>query len=252
MISEADHQPPGRSPSPEAPARESQTDVVLNGITQMITDRELSAGSRLPIEKELAARLGVSRGSLREGVRALCIMGVLETRQGDGTYVTSLDSTLLLAPISFMVALQGPEHRSDLHAVRRVLECEAAARAALRISDGELAKATQILDAIEPLVTSTDDHDAFIGADISFHQVIAQASGNSALAALIDALANRTVRARYWMGQHSEGQVARAHHEHRGILAALRVHEPDRARLLMNHHLLNVEDFVTENPCSDD
>lgn len=251
MTSEADRLPPGRSPSPEAPARESQTDVVLNGITQMITDRELSAGSRLPIEKELAARLGVSRGSLREGVRALCIMGVLETRQGDGTYVTSLDSSLLLAPISFMVALQGPEHRSDLHAVRRVLECEAAARAALHIGEDDLGKAAQILKAIEPL-SSTTDHETFMEADISFHQVIAKASGNSALAALIDALANRTVRARFWMGQHSEGQVERAHHEHHGILSALKVHEPDRARLLMNHHLLNVEDFVIEHPFSDD
>lgn len=252
MISESDGEAPGGPASPETPARESQTDVVLNGITQMITDRELSAGSRLPIEKELAARLGVSRGSLREGVRALCIMGVLETRQGDGTYVTSLDSSLLLAPISFMVALQGPEHRSDLHVVRRVLECEAASRAALHIDDDGLAQAATILDAIEPLVTTKSDYEAFMEADIGFHQVVAQASGNSALAALIDALANRTVRARFWMGQHSEGQVERAHHEHRGILAALRMHEPDRARLLMNHHLLNVEDFVVRNPLSDD
>ena len=90
--------------------------------------------------------LGVSRGSLREGVRALAIMGVLDTRQGDGTYVTSLDSELLLAPMAFLVDLQSPEHRLDLHAVRRVLESEAAARAALRISPEELAAAAAILD----------------------------------------------------------------------------------------------------------
>jgi GntR family transcriptional repressor for pyruvate dehydrogenase complex len=242
----------GPSGSPQAAPRESQTDVVLNGITQMITAGELTAGSRLPIEKDLAGRLGVSRGSLREGVRALCIMGVLETRQGDGTYVTSLDSSLLLAPISFMVALQGPEHRADLHAVRRVLESEAAARAALHIGADELQAARTILDDVEPLVRDGHGHEAFVEADIAFHGVVARASGNSALAALIDALANRTVRARLWMGLHSEGQLARAHHEHRGILAALEVHEPDRARLLMNHHLLNVEDFVTSNPHFED
>src|SRR6185312_14328886 len=111
-------------------AGQSQTDVVLQGIKHMITTGTLGPGSRLPIEKDLAVSLGVSRGSLREGVRALCIMGVLETRQGDGTYVTSLDSRLLLAPMGFMIDMQTAEHRRDLHGVRRILESEAAARAA--------------------------------------------------------------------------------------------------------------------------
>ncbi len=102
----------------QASGGRSQTDVVLQGIKHMITTGVLGPGSRLPIEKDLAVSLGVSRGSLREGVRALCIMGVLETRQGDGTYVTSLDSSLLLAPMGFMVDLQAPEHRHDLHTVR--------------------------------------------------------------------------------------------------------------------------------------
>src|SRR3990170_7751164 len=87
-------------------AGRSQTDVVVESIKGMITRGELSAGSRLPIERDLAVNLGVSRGSLREGVRALAMMGVLETRQGDGTYVTSLDANLLLAPMTFMVDLQ--------------------------------------------------------------------------------------------------------------------------------------------------
>lgn len=248
MTSEADSRSGDRPTSPESEPRASQTDVVLNGITAMITAGEITAGSRLPIEKKLAQRLGVSRSSLREGVRALCLMGVLETRQGDGTYVTSLDSSLLLAPLSLMVALQTPEHRADLHAVRRVLESEAASRAALHIDESALAAARVVLDELEPLISEAKNYEALIEADISFHNVIARASGNAALAALIEALANRTVRARVWMGSHSEGQVERAHFEHRGILAALESHEPDRARLLMNHHLLVVEDFVTSNP----
>lgn len=230
------------------PVRGSQTDVVLNGIKEMIVEGELSAGERLPIEKELATRLAVSRGSLREGVRALCIMGVLETRQGDGTYVTSLDSSLLLAPMGFMVDLQTPEHRSHLHAVRRVLEAESASRAALRISDQDLDRAQEILDAVAPLAVEQGDPEQFVEADIAFHRVIAHASGNAALAALIDAIASRTVRARVWMGLHSEGQERRAHEEHLSILTALRNHDPDRARLLMDIHLLKVEDFVQEDP----
>lgn len=231
------------------PAGLSQTDVVVQSIKAMITRGELSAGSRLPIEKDLAVALGVSRGSLREGVRALAIMGVLETRQGDGTYVTSLDSELLLAPMAFMVDLQSPEHRADLHAVRRVLESEAAARAALRITDDELAAARAALDGVRDVVFANpvSDHEAVMSADIGFHRIIAKASDNGALAALIDALADRTLLARRSIGVQHEEQVRTAFHDHEAILAAITSRDPDRARLLMSHHLLATEDFVHDD-----
>jgi DNA-binding FadR family transcriptional regulator len=246
-------QPAAAAPEVAAGAQ-SQTDVVLQGIKKMITSGVLGPGSRLPIEKDLAVSLAVSRGSLREGVRALCIMGVLETRQGDGTYVTSLDSSLLLAPMGFMVDLQTPEHRHDLHSVRRVLEAEAAARAALSITDDQLAAATKVLNDVEPLVLVGEDldHEAIMDADIAFHHIIAQGSNNSALAALIDALASRTTRARLWLGLHNHGQVRTAHNEHVAILAALKSHQPDRARLMMDHHLLVVEDSLKDDEADAD
>jgi GntR family transcriptional repressor for pyruvate dehydrogenase complex len=231
----------------------SQTDVVVQGIKTMLTSGALGPGSRLPVEKDLANSLGVSRGSLREGVRALCIMGVLETRQGDGTYVTSLDSRLLLAPMGFMVDLQSPAHRSDLHTVRRVLESEAASRAALRITDDQLAEAERVLTDVEPLVLQTDDldHEAIMQADIAFHHVVAAASDNAALSALIDAFASRTHRARLWVGVRHHEQVRASHADHVNILGALQAHDPDRARLLMAHHLLAMEDYVSDDAGSD-
>ncbi|MCU1470217.1 MAG: GntR family transcriptional regulator [Glaciihabitans sp.] len=247
MATVATSQPTETAPQ-ESTQGHSQTDVVLQGIKSMITSGELGPGSRLPIEKDLAISLGVSRGSLREGVRALCIMGVLETRQGDGTYVTSLDSSLLLAPMGFMIDLQTPEHRHDLHSVRRVLEAEAAARAALYITDEQLAAATTVLSDVEPLVRAGEDldHEAILDADIAFHHIVAHGSNNSALAALIDALANRTSQARLWLGLHNHDQVRNAHGEHLAILAALRARQPDRARLMMDHHLLVVEDSLND------
>jgi len=226
-----------------APSGRSQTDVVLEGIRTMITSGDLGPGARLPVEKDLAESLGVSRGSLREGVRALCIMGVLETRQGDGTYVTSLDSALLLAPLGFLVDLQPAEHRQDLHAVRRTLESEAASRAALRMSAEALDEAGRVLRDIGPLVAAGRrlDHEAILDADIAFHHLVAHGSDNAALAALIDALATRTSRARLWLGLHDLGQVAHAHADHLAILEALRQRQPDRARLMMDYHLLVVE-----------
>src|SRR5918994_2109476 len=102
---------------------------MIDGIKGMLTRGELQPGSRLPVEKDLAAQLGVSRGSLREGVRALATLGVLETRQGDGTYVTSLDPGMLLSPLTFLADLQQPAHAADLLAVRRGLESESVALA---------------------------------------------------------------------------------------------------------------------------
>ncbi len=236
--------------APRAPHSRSQTDVVVDGIKRMITNGTLGAGSRLPIEKDLASELGVSRGSLREGVRALCIMGVLETRQGDGTYVTSLDPGLLLAPVSFMVDLRAASDSSHLQSVRRVLETEAAGRAALTIDDAALAEAGAVLTSVAGLVYSTGaiDYEAIMLADIAFHRIIARASGNPALEALIEALAPRTVQGRMRRAMNEEGAVIATHDEHRAILHALQIHDPDRAKIRMGTHLLAVEDFVHDHP----
>lgn len=224
----------------------SQTDVVVQGIKGMIISGELSPGAQLPVEKDLAARLGVSRGSLREGVRALCIMGVLDVRQGAGTYVTSLDPSLLLAPMSFLVDMQGPAGAAQLQSVRRVLESEAAALAALAISDQELAAAEALLAEVEPILSTTEpvDHEAVMEIDIAFHRMIAKAAGNPALEALIEALANRTVRGRLWRALSEEGAETRTHDEHVAIVAALRTRNPDIARLRMANHLYGVEEFL--------
>lgn len=222
---------------------------MLQGIKAMITVGQLNAGSRLPIEKDLTEALGVSRGALREGVRALCVMGVLETRRGVGTFVTSLDSRLLLTPVGLMVDLQTPEHRPDLHAIRRVLESEAASRAALKISPEQLAEASAVLERVrnEVFTDEAADHETIMEADIAFHRIVARASDNGALAALVDALADRTYPARRAIGVHHMGQIRRAYELHIAILDALKQGDPDRARLLMSHHLLATEDYVRED-----
>ncbi|HEY5482254.1 MAG TPA: FCD domain-containing protein [Propionibacteriaceae bacterium] len=230
----------------------SQTDVVVDGIKNMITSGVLRAGSRLPIEKDLAHELGVSRGPLREAVRALSIIGVLETRQGDGTYVTSLEPSLLLAPVSFMVDLRGASDGSHLQSVRRVLETEAAGRAALTIDEDALAEAEAILASVEPLVYATGepDYHAIMEADIAFHRVVARASANPALEALIEALAPRTIEGRMWRAMNEQGAVRATHAEHRAILRSLSAHDPDSSRLRMAVHLLAVQDSMRNHPSS--
>lgn len=242
-----------RASQEDEPDTRSQTDVVVDGIKAMITSGRLGPGSRLPIEKHLAVELNVSRGSLREGVRALALMGVLETRQGAGTYVTSLDASLLLAPMSFLVDLHGDADASHLQAVRRILETESAGRAAIGIDDDALLKAAEILADVEPIIDSSneDDFEKFIRADIEFHRVIASASGNPALEALIEALATRTVRSRLLRAISEKGALPATHREHLAIMQALRQHDPDAARLRMGTHLLAVQEFLRDHPTAD-
>lgn len=227
----------------------SRTDDVVEGIRKLIIEGKLRPGDRLPVEKVLAETLGVSRNPLREGVRALSAMGVLETRQGDGTYVTSLDSSLLLAPMGFVADLHDHTGAHHLHAVRRMLETEAAALAARLISPEDLAVAEEQLRRIEAELDKDEpDHEAVIDNDLAFHQTIAQAAGNPVLAALIEALGGRTIRDRLWRSISEHGADEATHAEHRSILAALRSHDPERARARMAAHLFGVEDYLNQRP----
>jgi DNA-binding FadR family transcriptional regulator len=108
------------------------TDQAITKIKDLIVEGEFAPGDRLPKETELAERLGLSRSSLREAVRALSLVGVLDARQGDGTYVTSLEPELLLAGTSFLGDLvTGP---TELYAaVRRILEPAATGLATPRL-----------------------------------------------------------------------------------------------------------------------
>ncbi|MFF2390600.1 FadR/GntR family transcriptional regulator [Agromyces sp. NPDC058104] len=227
----------------------SHSGIVVASIRRMISDGELHPGDRLPIEPKLAEQLGVSRGSLREGVRALSSMGVLETRQGSGTFVTDLDAELLLAPVELLVDLQRSSGAQQVHSVRRVLETDAAGRAAVLIDEEQLEEAARILDRSEVAIEADIiDHEVVMEHDIAFHAVIGRASGNDILAALISALSSRTVRGRLWRAISDEAADANTLREHREILDAIRAGDPDAARIRMAAHLLAVESFLDSTP----
>ena len=231
----------------------SQTDVVIQGIKDMIISGELGPGDRLPIEKDLAAAFGVSRGPLREGVRALVLLGVLGTRRGSGTYVTSLDAARLLSPVGFLVDLYQPSSSAHLSAVRRVLEVEAVGHAAGTLGAAELDGLEAILDDFDrALAHDTDGKvlEAAIEADSRFHATIARAGGNPVLAALVESLVSRTFRSRLWRAIHERGANQQTQDEHRGILEALRRGDADAARIRMAGHLLTVEHSIEHQEAS--
>lgn len=227
----------------------SQTDVVITGVKHMLSSGRLRPGDRLPVEKDLAAELQVSRGSLREGVRALSTMGILETRQGAGTFVTTLEPSALLSALEFWVGLQDGERANQVHTVRRALETEAAAAAAVSITEQQLEQAGHILDRAHAAIHAKPvDHDVAMQCDLEFHRLIAESSRNHVLSALIETVSTTTVRGRMWRSIHDAAGLRTTHGEHLGILEALRRHDADRARTRMANHLYAVEDYVTAIP----
>src|SRR5690242_14033425 len=126
--------------------RVSLTQAAIEQIKGMIVRGDLRPGDKLPVENELAARLGLSRGSLREAVRALAVMRVLEVRQGDGTYVTSLEPDLLLQSIGFFTELNQESTLVQVLDARRMLEAGAAALAAHFATPSELATLERLVE----------------------------------------------------------------------------------------------------------
>ncbi|TDE08613.1 FadR/GntR family transcriptional regulator [Jiangella asiatica] len=216
------------------------TDLAIEKIKQMILSGELRPGDRLPREVDLAERLGLSRSSLREAVRALTLIHVLDVRQGDGTYVTSLSPNLLLDAMAFVVDFHGDDTVLQFLEVRRIIEPAAAAMAALRMPAEAVDKLDQLMAGMRP----DTDVEEFVSADQEFHRLIAEGSGNPVLGSLVESLSGPTHRARVWRGLTQEAAIGRSLEEHRAIVAAIRSREPDIARSWATVHVAGVEEWL--------
>src|SRR6201998_2633985 len=208
-------------------------DKASEKIKQMILSGRVRPGEKLPREADLAAELGLSRNSLREAVKALSLINVLDVRQGDGTYATSLAPSLLLETLSFVVDFHRDDTVLEFFEVRRILEPAATAMAALRMPDSEKAELAKILDA----VTADSPVDDFVATDLEFHRKIAIGSGNSVLASLVDNMSLPTARARIWRGMTEPRALERTLAEHRAIHGAIMSGDADLARSWATVHI---------------
>lgn len=216
------------------------TDQAIEKIKQMVLLGELQPGDRLPPEKELSGRLGLSRSSLREAVKALELIRVLDVRRGDGTYVTSLSPDILLGAMSFVADVQQDSSLLEVFAVRRILEPEAAAMAARRATPADAAQLRSLLTEVGPQ-TSVDD---LVAHDLVFHRSLGRLSGNAYLTGLLDSLSSRTLRARVWRGLMEEGAVERTLAEHRAIVEALEIGDAELVRAVVTVHVTGVAQWV--------
>lgn len=164
------------------PLAKPATERVTGYLRRQIERGELKPGDRLPPERELASRIGVSRPTVRSALRSLVAMRIVDSRHGFGTYMSDGPPTLDKAPLQMMASLHGFTRTQMLEA-RRVLEAGAAGLAATQATPEQIAS---IAAEVAGMYTSVDHPEAFQVHDARFHRAVAKASNNPILAALID------------------------------------------------------------------
>jgi GntR family transcriptional repressor for pyruvate dehydrogenase complex len=216
--------------------RDALPDQIAARLIELIRERRLRPGDRLPPERELAASMGVSRSSLREALRALSMIGVADMRHGDGTYLSSLEPATLMRSVGLVLELS-ESGMEELFEARKLVEPGLAALAAARIEEGMLLALRRCVEASEQAV---GDHDAFMHADLELHDLISRAAGNAILTRLIDSIHSLGIASRRTTTAIA-GVEARTVADHRAIVDALAAHDPDAAYAAMLTHLQNVE-----------
>jgi GntR family transcriptional regulator, transcriptional repressor for pyruvate dehydrogenase complex len=203
--------------------------------------KKLKPGDKLPSERDLAEMLRVSRGSIRDAIRSLELLGLVEARQGAGTIVRETSSSSLANPFANALKRR-KEMVSELLDFRKMLEPPLAARAAKHASPEEVLEMEEILRRQEERQRQGD---AAVAEDAEFHYSVALASDNSVVLKVIDILMDllRDTRAR---SLQVEGRPQRSLTGHRRVLDAIKRHDAEAAKAAMRRHLEDVEEIVLD------
>ena len=210
-------------------------DSVATEVTQQLIDYLLAGhvkpGERIASERRLCEVLGVGRSVVREALKALTLLGLLEVRQGDGTYLKRTDSELLPRAIEWGLLL-GTKRTRDLIEARQHLEVIVAGLAAERRDEVALTD----LRSLMAKIGSASEPDAFVAADVAFHLRIAEAAGNETLYQIMSSI--RALLA-VWVARvmRAAGSFGPSRSEHVAILDAIERSDPGAARLAMEAHL---------------
>lgn len=211
---------------------------------------EIAPGNALPSEEDLAAQFDVSRPVVREAVKELAVLGLVESRQGRSTRVTSVDDWNHFAPE--LLAARGEVAAVDdflleLLELRRLIETGASALAAVRASEDDIARMNAELERMEATV---GDVERFTDGDIAFHDALLAATGNHLLTRLIDMIGpvlrfGRMIS----LERRADGPID-SQRGHRRILEAVRAGDPEAARLAMREHLSWTANLTLDEPIS--
>jgi GntR family transcriptional repressor for pyruvate dehydrogenase complex len=213
------------------------SDRVAAQMLETITSRGLQPGERLPTERELSVQFGVSRTVVREAVRSLVGKGVIDARAGRGLQVAAVGASAVWESMSLMLGQGSSLDYRKVHEVRRLLEVEAAARAAERATDAEIATMTDLLDEMRGVL---DETEAVSRTDLEFHRTLARATHNELVLVMLEAIADPMLEIRRTTFK-IPGRARAALDQHAEILAGIAARDPATAGLAMSRHLEEVE-----------
>ncbi len=217
--------------------REPPASEVARKLLEYLLSSDIQPGSRLPSERQLASSLDIGRSAVRDALRPLTWLGIIEVRQGDGTYLRGVSSDLLPKVIEWGLLL-GEKRVLDLVEARRHIEIVTARLAAERRTvDG----ADEIHEALARMAASRDDRAAFVDADIAFHLKIAELAGNSVLFGILSSIQSLL---RVWIERVSQSTESNedAYLIHVPIADAIEAGNGETAARAMADHL----EFATE------
>lgn len=211
--------------------REPLATQIARGLVEFILSGQVEPGSRMPSERALAEAFGVGRSAMREALKALSLIGLIEVRQGDGTYLRKADSALLPELIEWGLLL-GEQRTLDLVEARQEIEVVIAGLAARRRTDEDIAELRVILDRMGSAPTIA----VFVESDVQFHLRIAETARNSALR---DIHSSVQALLRTWIARviEASGDSVPSFNEHVPILDAIILGDPEAAQVAMASHM---------------
>ncbi len=214
---------------------------IADRIRVLILDGTLPADKPLPGERQLAARFGVSRGSVRDALRVLETIGLIETRHGQGTFPHELDVDRLVAPLASVLTYRS-DLREELVDVRRMFEPAVARVAAARHSEEDLADLERIVEVQRRKLKSGG---SAIVEDTAFHAVLARATQNRVVIRIMATLNDLLIESRK-LTLKQKGRPARSLEGHEAVVAALRRRDPEGAAHAMHNHIDQIADLMRQ------
>nr|WP_321455453.1 FadR/GntR family transcriptional regulator [uncultured Cohaesibacter sp.] len=221
-----------------------KVDLAISLVQDLIRSGKIKPGDRLPNEAEFSTQLGVSRNSLREAVRAMSAMKILEARQGDGTYVSGLDPSQMIETLRFAVDVSGPEAVLWFLEIRVLMELHTTAIAAARRTKADLDRLKQCHNAM----LHAEDTDTLLKRDSEFHHIIAETTKNPIMISLLNVVSAPALRARIWRNRMTESATNNLRIEHEDVLNCIENQDVVGAKHAMYTHLRGVQDWVRNNP----
>jgi len=228
--------------------KENIPEKIIREIKLLIDSGQIVLGGRLPSERDLAGLLNVSRSSLREALKALSILGIIENRHGDGNFITASTTDWPMEPLSIFLSVKRGA-MIDLIDARRGLEITAAELAARRRTDNDIDGMTR---AIKAMYDAQNNPELFYKYDLKFHLRLVAAAKNPIIADLLGkiySLGDATRMEIHHLDSHFYKYIVYDIGEHEKLLHSIKNKSPEDAITCMSHHMKSIRQrYLDMNP----